>query len=208
MMTLENDLRQYAPATQRNRDAILDVLVDVLPPKGNILEIASGTGEHAVYFAPKLKNHQWIPSDPDGVLQESITAWQQFCPSPNCHPPKNINVLNSAWTEELQDLEITAIVNINMIHISPWEACLGLIQGAGNLLPSGGILYLYGPYKQGGRHTAPSNQSFDESLRLQNEAWGVRNLDDVIKVAQEQGLNFVKIVSMPANNLSVIFQKN
>lgn len=206
-MTSENDLRQYAPATQRNRDSIFETLVSILPPKGNVLEIASGTGEHAVYFASKLKNYQWIPSEPDAMRQKSIDAWRKFCPSPNCQPSINIDVLNPTWTEELKNLKIIAIVNINMIHISPWEACLGLIEGAGNLLPSGGILYLYGPYKQGGKHTAPSNQLFDESLFVQNKAWGVRNLEDVIKVSQQQGLKFVKIVNMPANNLSVIFQK-
>ena len=204
-MTSENDLRQYAPATQRNRDSIFETLVSVLPPKGNILEIASGTGEHAVYFASKLKNYQWIPSEPDAMRQKSIDAWRKFCSSPNCQPSVNINVLNSAWTEELKNLEIIAIVN--MIHISPWEACLGLIEGAGNLLPSGGILYLYGPYKQGGKHTAPSNELFDESLFVQNKAWGVRNLEDVIEVSQQRGLKFIKTVNMPANNLSIIFQK-
>ncbi len=207
-MTLENDLRQYASATLRNRDPIFEVLVNVLPPTGNILEIASGTGEHAVYFAPKLKNHQWIPSEPDAMRRESIDSWRKFCPSPNCHSPKNINVLNSTWTDGLTELEITAIVNINMIHISPWEACLGLLQGAGSLLPSTGILYLYGPYKQGGKHTSPSNQSFDDSLRHQNQAWGVRNLEDVIEIAEEQGFKLMKTVTMPANNLSVIFQKS
>ena len=207
-MTVNNDLRQYAPATQRNREPIFDVLVSVLPPKGGILEIASGTGEHAVYFAPKLKNHQWIPSEPDAMRRQSIDAWRKFCPSPNCQSSININVLHPTWTEELKNLDIIAIVNINMIHISPWKACLGLIQGAGCLLPSGGILYLYGPYKQGGKHTALSNQSFDESLYIQNQAWGVRNLEDVIEISQQQGLKFVKTVNMPANNLSVIFQKN
>lgn len=207
-MTFENDLRQYAPATQRNRDSIFETLVSVLPPAGNILEIASGTGEHAVYFASKLKNYQWIPSEPDAMRQKSIDAWRKFYYSSNCRSSMNIDVLNPTWTEGLKNLEIIAIVNINMIHISPWEACLGLIKGAGNLLPSGGILYLYGPYKQRGKHTAPSNQLFDESLCLQNQAWGVRNLEDVIDISQQQGLKFMKIVNMPANNLSVIFQKN
>ncbi|XHU96460.1 MAG: DUF938 domain-containing protein [cyanobacterium endosymbiont of Rhopalodia gibba] len=207
-MTFENDLRQYAPATQRNRDSIFETLVSVLPPAGNILEIASGTGEHAVYFSSKLKNYQWIPSEPDAMRQKSIDAWRKFYSSSNCRSSMNIDVLNPTWTEGLKNLEIIAIVNINMIHISPWEACLGLIEGAGNLLLSGGILYLYGPYKQRGKHTAPSNQLFDESLSLQNQAWGVRNLEDVIDISQQQELKLMKIVNMPANNLSVIFQKS
>ncbi|WP_267383776.1 DUF938 domain-containing protein [Cyanobacterium sp. uoEpiScrs1] len=207
-MTSENDLRQYAPATQRNRDSIFKILTSILPPKGNILEIASGTGEHAVYFASKLKNYQWIPSEPDEMRKKSIEAWQKFCPSSNCQSPININVLNSSWTKKLKNIELIAIVNINMIHISPWEACLGLVKGAGSLLTSGGILYLYGPYKQGGKHTATSNQLFDEYLCAQNQAWGVRHLEDVIEISQQQGFKFMQTVNMPANNLSVIFEKN
>lgn len=207
MINPENDVRQYAPATERNRDPIFNVLVTVLPPKGNILEVASGTGEHAVYFAPKLKNRQWIPSEPDEIRRKSIEAWQQFSPSPNLCHPYNINVLNSNWFEPLKDLEITTIVNINMIHISPWEACLGLIQGASNLLPLEGILYLYGPYKREGKHTSPSNESFDQSLRSQNQSWGVRDLESVVEIAEKQGFKLLKTVAMPANNLSVIFQK-
>lgn len=206
-MNPENDYRQYAPATQRNRDPIFDVLVTVLPDKGNILEIASGTGEHSVYFAPKLKNHQWIPSEPDAIRRQSIESWQQFCPSPNLLNVQNINVLNSDWNEPLKDLEITAIVNINMIHISPWEAYLRLIEGAKKLLSSGRILYLYGPYKRDKKHTSPSNETFDQSLRAQNKSWGVRDLEDVIEIAEKQGFKLVKTVAMPANNLSVVFQK-
>jgi Protein of unknown function (DUF938) len=201
------DARQYAPATQRNREPILEVLLRVLPPSGNILEIASGTGEHAIFFAPRLSPRQWIPSDHNPVLLASIQAWREYSPADNLHLPLTINVQDEVWSIEEQDLSIAAIANINMIHISPWSACLGLMAGASRLLPSGGILYLYGPFKRGGEHTAPSNVAFDESLRAQNPEWGVRNLEDVIEVANTQGLQLLEIIQMPANNLSVIFQR-
>ena len=204
-MTSFNDARQYAPATERNREFILEVLQRLLPPTGNILEIASGTGQHAIFFSPRLKPRQWFPSDPDPILRESIAAWQKHSPSDNLHLPLNIDARESAWAVEKGDIQIKAIVNINMIHISPWSTCLGLMKGAGRLLPQGGVLYLYGPYKLGGEHTAPSNLAFDESLRLQNPEWGVRNLEDVVAAAQKEGLKFLEKVEMPANNLSVVF---
>lgn len=212
------DARQYAPATQRNRELILEVLLQVLPPTGTVLEVSSGTGEHAVFFAPQLHPRKWIPSDPNPVARASITAWREHCSADNLYPPIALDVCDSVWAIErdelpqsLQGLDlkrepIVAIANINMIHIAPWSACLGLMAGAGRILPPGGILYLYGPFKQGGKHTAPSNAVFDESLQMQNPEWGVRNLDDVVAVAREQRLALVKTYTMPANNLSVIFQ--
>ncbi len=214
MNSVNND-RQYAPATERNREPILDVLKRVLPPTGTVLEIASGTGQHAIYFAPQLQPRQWLPSEPDPILRSSIMAWETDFPAPNLHPPLILDVQQSIWPVEQPDLPlpvsltefpITAIVNINMIHISPWSACLGLMAGANRILPSGGILYLYGPYQQNNQHTAPSNVSFDESLRASNPAWGVRNLEDVVAVAATENLNLLEVVAMPANNLSVIFQ--
>lgn len=203
---MENS-KQYAPATQRNREPILEVLLRVLPPSGNILEVASGTGEHSIFFAPAFSSRQWIPSDPNAISRDSIEAWRKESLIENIHPPLNINAQDSIWEIEKEFLDITTIININMIHISPWSACLGLMKGAKRLLPSGGILYLYGPYKQEGKHTALSNEAFDESLRDQNPEWGVRNLEDVIKVAEDNGLVFKEKVAMPANNLSVIFEK-
>ncbi|HEY9637724.1 MAG TPA: DUF938 domain-containing protein [Coleofasciculaceae cyanobacterium] len=211
------DARQYAPATQRNRESILEVLLQVLPPIGTVLEVSSGTGEHAVFFAPRLYPRQWIPSDPNPLARASIAAWREHCPTENLYPPIALDACDSVWAIERDELPellqgidfkrdpIVAIVNINMIHIAPWSACVGLIAGARRILPPGGILYLYGPFKQGGRHTAPSNAAFDESLRMQNPEWGVRNLDDVVAVAQEYHLSLVKTSAMPANNLSVIF---
>ncbi|MCU0550498.1 MAG: class I SAM-dependent methyltransferase [Leptolyngbya sp. Prado105] len=199
-----SDARQYAPATQRNREAILQVLLEVLPPTGTVLEISSGTGEHAVYFAPRLAARRWQPSDPSDIARSSIAAWREFEPTENLAAPLNIDARDAVWNVEDS---ICAIVNINMIHISPWSACLGLMAGANRLLPSGGILYLYGPYQQGGSHTAPSNEMFDQSLQLQNPDWGVRHLEEVIAAAQKQNLELLSTIAMPANNLSVVFQK-
>lgn len=203
-----SDDRQFAPATQRNREPILAVLREVLPPRGTVLEISSGTGEHAVFFAPHFAPRQWLPSDRDPRAITSITAWREYEGTANLDAPIVLDACDSIWSVEQQELPepITAIVNINMIHISPWSACLGLISGAKRILPSGGILYLYGPYKQKGEHTAPSNEAFDLMLRSQNPEWGVRDLDEVINVAEAQGLSLIKTVAMPANNFSVIFQ--
>jgi hypothetical protein len=212
------DARQYAPATQRNREAILEVLLQVLPPTGTVLEVSSGTGEHAVFLAPRLHPRQWIPSDPDPVARASIAAWRQHYSADNLAPPIALDACDSVWLVEqdeppqpLANIDfkrhpILAIVNIIMIHIAPWSACLGLMAGAGRILPADGILYLYGPFKQDGQHTAPSNAAFDQSLRAQNPAWGVRDLEQVVTVAQAQQLSLVKTFAMPANNLSVIFQ--
>lgn len=201
------DARQYATATQRNRQPILDVLLKVLSDQGNILEIASGTGEHGIFFAPHVSPRQWIPSEPNPLLRASICAWQDEFPAENLHPPLDIDVRNDRWSIEDQETKIEAIVNINMIHIAPWNACLGLMAGAGRILPSGGILYLYGPFKRNGKHTAPSNQAFDQSLQTSNSEWGVRDLTEVTTIAKSQGLELAEIISMPANNFSVIWRK-
>ncbi len=202
------DNRQYAPATQRNREAILEVLCQILPAQGNVLEIASGTGEHSIFFAPALQPRKWIPSDPNPLAIASITDWQKYSPVANLAEPVTIDVTAPDWSshDHLQNQDIRAIVNINMIHISPWAACLGLMAGARKLLPVGGVLYLYGPFKQDGNHTAPSNAEFDASLRSQNPEWGVRDLEEVIAAAEQEEIILQKIVPMPANNLSVVFQ--
>lgn len=211
------DLRQSAPATQRNREPILEVLQQVLP-QGTVLEISSGTGEHAVFFASYLHFCKWLPSDPSPAARDSIAAWRQDCTADNLYPPIALDARDPVWSVEQDELpeslqnsgfkrgEIGAIANINMIHIAPWSACLGLMAGAGRILPPSGILYLYGPYKQKGKHTASSNEAFDQSLRAQNSEWGVRDLEEVIAVAQSHRLSLLRVVPMPANNLSVIFR--
>jgi hypothetical protein len=200
--------RQYAPATERNRQPILEVLQQVIPKEGDILEIASGTGEHACFFAPYFPNQQWIPSDRDRLLRLSIEAWRQDCTSNNLQLPWDIDVSCPDWETKLNNSAIAtigAIIAINLIHISPWSACQGLMKGVGKILHSGGILYLYGPYKQQGKHTAPSNAVFDQSLQFRNPDWGVRNLEDVVELAEKHQLILHKIIPMPANNLSLIF---
>ncbi|MCW6037348.1 DUF938 domain-containing protein [Spirulina subsalsa FACHB-351] len=220
MQQNSTDLRRYAPATERNRQPILTVLKRVLPPTGTVLEVASGTGQHSVYFAPRLKPRRWLTSDCHPELLASIKAWQDGEPSPNLYPPCFLNVCEARWpvengnspahytAEEREKYPIESIVNINMIHIAPWEACLGLMAGAKRILPRGGILYLYGPFKQGGVHTAASNEAFDLSLRSQNPEWGVRNLETVQEVAADHSLTWLETVPMPANNLSVVFQRD
>ena len=201
------DAKRYAVATQRNREPILKVLQKVLPSQGNILEIASGTGEHAVFFASQFQDCQWYPSDRDPQLRASIEAWSEECPTDNLHPPLDIDASSNHWEIEAAGIPIDAIVNINMIHIAPFAAGEGLMAGAGRILPQDGILYLYGPYKREGKHTSASNEAFDSSLRDRDPQWGVRQLEDVIAVAQRANLALQEVTAMPANNLSVIFSK-
>ena len=198
-----SDPRQYRPHVPRNRDPILDVLKRVLPRRGLVLEIASGSGEHAAYFAQALPKLTWQPSDPDAVALASIDAHRADIGSPNLLPPVQLDVTAAAWPVERAD----AVICCNMIHIAPWVACEGLMAGAARVLPVGGALYLYGPYKIGGAHTAPSNQEFDAYLRRQNAAWGIRDLDEVTTLARRHSFTLTETVSMPANNLSVIFAR-
>lgn len=206
--------RQYAAATERNRQPILEVLKRVLPPTGIVLEIASGTGEHITFFAPILNHLQWLPSDPQAIAQQSIQAWREALPSANLLPPLSLDVSMQPWPVEEPSVTdrlsqpITAIVNINMIHISPWEMCAHLMAGAGRILPDGGVLYLYGPFIRQGEPMAPGNEAFDVMLRDRNSSWGIRDLADVVAIAQQQGLTLLEVVNMPANNLSVVFQKS
>lgn len=195
------DDRQFAPATQRNREPILAVLQRVLPPAGLVLEIASGTGEHAAFFASALPRLVWQPSDVDDVARRSVVAWTRDVP--NVRPPLALDVRDEAWPVAQADV----IVAINMIHIAPWSCCAGLMRGAGRLLPKDGCLYLYGPYRIGGRHTAPSNDAFDASLQARNPEWGVRDIEAVIETADVEGLQHVDTVAMPANNQSVVFRR-
>ena len=201
------NVKQYAPATERNREPILKVLSEVLFQNSKVLEIASGTGEHAVYFASKLPSCQWIPSDINPESRSSITAWKNDSAIDNLSLPLSIDVTQDNWQSAVAKQQINSIVNINMIHIAPWQACLGLMKGAGQILPPSGILYLYGPYKRDGEHTAVSNANFDRSLRDRNPQWGVRDLEQVIEVAANADLKLQQVIEMPANNLSVIFSR-
>jgi SAM-dependent methyltransferase len=202
-MSETSDPSRYRPHVPRNRDPILDVLRRVLPVHGLVLEIASGSGEHAAYFAKALPQLTWQPSDPQEEALASIAAHREDAGIANLLAPLQLDVTASSWPVQRAD----AVVCCNMIHIAPWAACEGLITGAARVLPVGGVLYLYGPYKIGGQHTAPSNQEFDSYLRGQNPAWGIRDLDEVTALARRHNLVLVETIAMPANNLSVIFTR-
>ena len=193
-----------SPSTARNREPILAVLKNHLPASGLVLEIAAGAGEHAVHNAAALPHLHWQPTDPSPEARASIAAWREQAGLPNLLPPLALDAADpESWPVERAD----AIVNINMIHISPWGATQGLMTGAGRLLPSGGVLFLYGPYIEAGVETAPSNLAFDLDLKRRNPAWGLRHLDAVAALAALHGLELSERIGMPANNLSVIFRK-
>jgi SAM-dependent methyltransferase len=196
--------KRYAPATLRNRDAIVEVLGRHLPERGLVLELASGSGEHILHFARRFPGLDWQPSDPDVAALRSIAAWSAEATLANVCPPVQIDASKADWPATQAD----AILCINMIHISPWAATLGLLAGAGRLLGAGGLLYTYGPYLRDGVETSPSNRAFDASLRAQNPDWGIRHVDAVAQAAAAAGLSLIEIVEMPANNLSLIFRRD
>lgn len=200
--------RLYAAATQRNREPILAVLRGVLPERGAVLEIASGTGEHAVWLAAKLPGIVIQPSDPDPDSCASIAAWVRFTGVPNVRAPVGIDTTAPDWdaTPGIPPA-LAAILCINMIHISPWSATEGLIRGAARVLPASGLLFLYGPYRCQGQHTAPSNAAFDADLRRRNPAWGVRDMEAIVALAAEARFAAPVVVPMPANNFSLLFRR-
>ena len=202
-MSEESDPRLYYPHVARNREPILRVLKRVLPPRGLILELASGSGEHATYFAQMLPTLLWQPTDPDPRALASIAAYRTAANAPNLLSPLRLDATSQEWPVQRAD----ALVCINMIHITPWVACQGLMAGAERTLRSGGVLYLYGPYQINGRHTAQSNQEFDAWLRTQNAQWGVWDIAEVTDLAQRRGFSLAETIPMPANNLSVIFER-
>ena len=197
------DSRLYAPAVARNRAPILAVLRERLPASGLVLEVASGSGEHAAFFAGELPHLTWQPSDTDPRALDSIAAFRAAAGAPNLLPPVRLDAEAATWPVRAAD----AILSINMIHIAPWSAATGLVAGAARLLPPGGLLYLYGPFMEHGRHTAPSNAAFDADLRARDPRWGVRDLDTVAELAQRHGFALAETVAMPANNRSVLFRR-
>lgn len=195
------DARRFAPATTRNREPILEVMRRFVRPKSRVLEIASGSGEHAVFFASRLDVASWQPTDRDASARASIDAWRAESEGARVLPAMELDVMRP-WPA----LAAETIVCINMIHIAPWAACEALLDGSSKLLPPGGILFLYGPYRREGRHTAPSNEAFDARLRSEDPEWGVRDLEAVVAAAADRGLSLVEVVAMPANNLSVVLR--
>jgi len=199
-----NNARMYSQPTRRNQDAILAVLKRVLPPAGLVLELNCGAGEHAVHFARHLTSLTWQPSDIDPAARASAAAHAEAAALPNLRSPCEIDATWSEWPVTAA----AAVLSINMIHIAPWAACLGLLDGAARALkPNEGVLFLYGPFKRGGAHTAPSNEQFDGSLRGRDRQWGIRNLDDIVDEAEQRGFRCDEVVAMPANNLSVVFRR-
>lgn len=199
-------VRRDAPAARRNGEAILAVLRAVLPPDGTVLEIGSGTGQHAAALAPALIPRRWLPSDPDPSQRESIAAWTSDAGPGAPLPVRHIDAAADTWAVGPED-RITAVVSVNVIHIAPWTVAEGLVAGAGRILPPGGVLYFYGPFARGGAHSAPSNAAFDASLRAQNPEWGVRDLDSVTALALAAGFSGPEVIAMPSNNLSIIFRR-
>jgi len=192
-----------APAVARNRDPILAVLRDVLPARGVVLEIASGSGEHAAYFAKALPSIVWQPSDADASALASIRAYRDAHGASNLLPPLRIDARDPPWPVD----KIDAIISINMVHIAPWSACEGLFLGASQVLRPGGKLILYGPFNIDGKFTAESNEAFDASLKARDASWGIRDLDDVKACASRNGLRLVSRVEMPANNQILVFSR-
>jgi hypothetical protein len=198
------DARRSAPHVGRNTGPILEVLRRTLPERGLALEVASGSGEQSVAFARAFPKLLWQPSDPDPAALASIQAWRDSEALFNLLPPVELDARAVGWPIASAE----AIVCINMVHISPWEATEGLMHGAGRLLEAGAPLYLYGPYRQTGVETAASNEAFDQSLRSRNPEWGLRKLEDVAAEADRHGLVLERTIPMPANNLSIIFRRS
>ena len=199
---MNKDARLYAPAAARNREPILDVLRRHLPARGLVLEVASGSGEHVAHFA-KSSGPDLIfqPSDADPSARASIDAWTAALGLGNIRPAIGLDATSDRWPISYAD----AMLCINLIHIAPWPATVGLMRAAADILPIGGVLFLYGPFRRNGCHTALSNEAFDRDLRMRNPAWGVRDLEAVAALAEAHGFAQPVVEEMPANNLSVIF---
>jgi hypothetical protein len=202
-MERARDIKMRSPAFLRNREPILTVLSHIMPPAGLALEIGSGSGEHAGYFAGAFPKIIWQPSDRTLTALASIEAHRLDCGLDNLRPPILLDVTARSWPVESADI----VLCINMIHISPWQATKSLMEGVGRILHQGAVLFLYGPFKEGGVHTADSNRLFDENLRARNPAWGVRDLEEVTEIAAVNKLLYRETITMPANNRSVIFER-
>jgi hypothetical protein len=200
---MSNQTAKTAPAVARNREPILRVLRIILPPSARVLEIASGTGEHAVWFSRALPAIIWQPTDQDPLALKSIAAWRDIAGLPNILPPLSLDATAETWPVAQAD----AVVAINMVHIAPWTATQGLIAGAARVLSAGGLLFLYGPFREGGVHTGTGNAAFDADLRAENASWGIRDLDDITALARRCGFTVPERIAMPANNLSVVLRR-
>ena len=197
------DARRQSPAAARNRQALLEVLQGVLPRRARILELASGSGEHALHCTRAMPEWTWQPSDINSDALASINAWRQHEGPDNLRAPLAFDVVGDFWPAGPYDV----VVAINLIHIAPWEVAEALLAGAGQCLQERGRLILYGPFMREGRHTAPSNAAFDAQLQSRDPRWGLRNLEAVVTVAQAHDLDLDRVVEMPANNLTVLLRR-
>lgn len=196
--------RRDAPATSRNREPILSVLERWLVEPSRVLELASGTGQHAVFFAARMPGVTWLPSDADSEALESIRSWVDEAALPNLDQPRILDATSIDWGVGTVD----AVFNANMIHISDWSVALGLLAGAGRVLAAKGIMFLYGPFRVSGKHTSQSNADFDASLRARNSGWGIRDLEAVVEAAEKEGLLLVETNDLPANNKLLVFERS
>ena len=197
-------MQLHWPAPERNKVPILDVLQRVLPSQGRVLAVASGTGQHAAYFARALPAWTWLPTDIDPINLASIAAHVSEAALSNLAPPCSLDVCAEDW----QAGELDAVFNANMVHIAPWACCEGLLRGAGRYLRAGGVLVMYGPFRIGGEHSAASNHRFDADLRSRDASWGVRDLEAVVQLAHGFGLTHRETFPMPANNQCLVFERN
>lgn len=201
------DARRHSPAVARNTDPLGRILESVFPKTGAVLEVASGTGEHAVAFASRFPELTWQPTDPDVEARASIDAHRESAGLSNLERARALDVRAPKWWIPWLGTRWSALVAINLVHIAPWDATLGLLEGAARLVPEGASLILYGPYFEDGVPTAPSNEEFDRSLRERDSRWGVRKLEDVRAEAVLRGFELARRVAMPANNLTVVFRR-
>jgi cyclopropane fatty-acyl-phospholipid synthase-like methyltransferase len=203
-LNTSDDGRLASPSAERNREPIAAVLSQVLPQSGHVLEVGSGTGEHAVHFARRMPHLTWQPSEQDNDCLRSISAWVALEAHANVRQPLYLDVTDAQWAIAAAD----AVVCINMIHIAPWSATHALLRGASRILPTGGLLCLYGPYRVAGKHTSASNRAFDAQLRAINSEWGVRDLDALSNEARTLNIELERTFQMPANNLIAVLRKS
>ncbi len=206
---MEVDARLFFPATERNREPIAATLKTWLPDGAVVLEVASGSGEHALWFQRHLPGIHWQTSDPDPAHRRSISAWIHHPPgAPDLPDPLALDVESRPWPlPQRLEQHLDAVVAINLIHIAPWSCCQALIAEAADRLCAGGALILYGPFRRGGHHTSDSNAAFDQSLRARDPRWGVRDLEAVEQLASNSGLTLEQLQTMPANNLCLLFRR-
>jgi SAM-dependent methyltransferase len=195
--------KQFSPSAARNNEPIVAAMRPRLPASGRALEVASGTGQHIVAFAEAFPGVDWTPSDPDPAARASIAAHVAEAGLANLHPPLDLDVTDPAWPESVA-AGLDVMVAVNLLHISPWEATLGLLTGAGRLLAPHGRLVIYGPFSRGGDYLSQSNVQFDASLRQRDPGWGLRDVDDVADAARAEGVDLAEVMKMPANNLMLV----